>query len=120
MITKILRMTKNFITDPVIRFHYLKKLGLMNHLPDDKFLQKEFPIIMGYPLDLQSPKTFNEKIQWLKLYDRKPIYTELVDKYEVRKHIEQWCGEDCLIPLVAVLGIALRRLTSISSPIASC
>ena len=100
MITKILRMTKNFITDPVIRFHYLKKLGLMNHLPDDKFLQKEFPIIMGYPLDLQSPKTFNEKIQWLKLYDRKPIYTELVDKYEVRKHIEQWCGEDCLIPLV--------------------
>lgn len=46
-----------------------------------------FRIKMGYKLDLNNPKTFNEKLQWLKLHDRNPLYTTLVDKYEVRKYI---------------------------------
>jgi hypothetical protein len=42
---------------------------------------------MGYWPNLESPKTFNEKIQWLKLYDRKPEYTQMVDKFAVREYI---------------------------------
>lgn len=100
MLGRVIRMTKNFFTDPAIRFYYLKKLGLTRIVSDEKFLQKEFALTMGYPLHLRSPKTFNEKIQWIKLYDRNPVYTELVDKYEVRKHIVAKYGESFLIPLV--------------------
>lgn len=43
---------------------------------------------MGKKLELNNPKTFNEKLQFLKLYDRNPKYTEMVDKYEVREYIK--------------------------------
>lgn len=55
---------------------------------------------MGEKLDLKNPRTFNEKLQWLKLHDRKPEYTKMVDKYEVRKYIKKKIGEQYLIPLV--------------------
>ncbi|MCX7883741.1 MAG: glycosyl transferase [Caloramator sp.] len=61
-----------------------------------------FQGIMDYRLDLQNPKTFNEKLQWLKLYDRNPLYTKLVDKYEVRKYIAETIGEEYLVPLIGV------------------
>lgn len=50
--------------------------------------------------DLNHPKTFNEKLQWLKLNDRNPQYTKMVDKYEVRKYISDKIGEKYLIPLI--------------------
>lgn len=49
---------------------------------------------------MNNPQTFNEKLQWLKLYDRNPLYTKLVDKYEVRSYIREKLGEEYLIPLV--------------------
>ena len=55
---------------------------------------------MGRELDLNDPKTFNEKLQWLKLYDRRPEYTTVVDKYLVRDYIRQALGEEYLIPLI--------------------
>ena len=55
---------------------------------DDKiFLEKYYKSIFHNTLDLKSPKTFNEKLQWLKLYDRRPEYTMMVDKYRVRDYI---------------------------------
>ena len=53
-------------------------------------------------LDLESPKTFNEKIQWLKLYDSTPIKTRLADKYLVRDWVKETIGEEYLIPLLGV------------------
>jgi hypothetical protein len=52
------------------------------------------------PLNLKNPQTFNEKQQWMKLYDRQDWYTTLVDKLEVRKHIAEHIGEQYLIPLI--------------------
>lgn len=52
-------------------------------LSDKQCLEILFKKNLGYKLDLNNPKTFNEKLQWLKLYDRKPVYTTMVDKYEV-------------------------------------
>lgn len=49
--------------------------------------------LMDYPLNLKDPKTFCEKIQWIKLYDRNPLYHKLVDKYEVKKWVADRIGE---------------------------
>ncbi len=57
---------------------------------------------MGYKLNLKNPQTFNEKLQWLKLYDRNPAYTQMVDKYAVREYIKNTIGEEYLIPLLGV------------------
>lgn len=54
------------------------------------------------PLNLDNPLTFNEKIQWLKLYDSTPIKTLLADKYEVRNYIKKVIGEEYLIPIYGV------------------
>ena len=71
-------------------------------LPDDVYLKWIFPARVGYPLDLKNPKTFNEKLQWLKLYDRRPIYTTMVDKYAVKKYVADIIGEEYIIPTLGV------------------
>lgn len=71
-------------------------------ISDRLYLKIKFRYEMGYKLDLKNPKTFNEKLQWLKLYDRNPLYTKMVDKYEVREYIKEKIGEEYLIPLIGV------------------
>ena len=71
-------------------------------VPDRFYIKMQFRNFIGKELDLDNPKTFNEKIQWLKLYDRNPNYSKFVDKYEVRKYIAETIGEDHLIPLLGV------------------
>jgi hypothetical protein len=61
---------------------------------------------MGYPLDLRHPRTFSEKMQWLKLHDRDPLYTMLVDKLAVRAYIAKTIGEEYLVPLIGVFDRA--------------
>ncbi len=56
----------------------------------------------GETLHLNNPKTFNEKIQWLKLYDSTPLKTRLADKYLVRDWVKEKVGEDHLVPLLGV------------------
>lgn len=56
----------------------------------------------GKTLNLENPKTFNEKIQWLKLYDSTPLKTKLADKYRVRDWIKETIGEEFLVPLLGV------------------
>jgi hypothetical protein len=56
----------------------------------------------GEKLNLKEPKTFNEKIQWLKLHDRRQEYTQLVDKYEVKKIVAEKIGEQYIIPTLGV------------------
>lgn len=76
--------------------------GFLNFLPDEIFLKIRYRLEMGKKLNLKNPQTFNEKLQWLKLYDRNPEYTKMVDKYEVRKYIAEKIGEEYLIPLLGV------------------
>lgn len=57
---------------------------------------------MSYPLNLKCPKTFNEKLQWIKLYNRKPIYTTMVDKYAVKSYVANIIGEQYIIPTLGV------------------
>lgn len=81
---------------------YMCAKGIFNWLPDKIFLKFMFKIRMRKKLNLETPITFNEKIQWLKLYNRKPEYSEMVDKYKVREYIAKTIGEEYLIPLLGV------------------
>lgn len=68
----------------------------------ERELKLWFKLRSGCDLDLENPKTFNEKIQWLKLYDSTPLKTRLADKYEVRAWIKEKIGEKYLVPLLGV------------------
>lgn len=74
--------------------------GLLNFVPDRVYLRAVFQAETGYALDLDHPKTYNEKLQWIKLYDRKPEYIVYADKYRVREYIRKTIGEEYLIPLI--------------------
>jgi len=69
-------------------------------MPDRAYLKLMVRSQLGYSLELDNPRTFNQKLNWLKLYDRKPEYTNMVDKYAVREYIKERIGEQYLIPLV--------------------
>ena len=87
-----------------INYHFLINAGLhlYDKMPDEEFIKRKFKATMEKELDLQNPQTFNEKLQWIKLYDRKPEYTMMVDKYRVREYIKELLGEEYLIPLLGV------------------
>lgn len=55
---------------------------------------------MPYRLDLKNPQTFNAKLQWIKLYDRNPLYTTLVDKYRVKEYVRERVGDEHVVPLL--------------------
>jgi len=71
-------------------------------LPDKMYIKKRYKIKTGKKLNLKNPKTFNEKCNWLKLYDRNPQYTIMADKYKARKYITEKIGEQYLVPLLGV------------------
>lgn len=99
---KCLRIIKRSLKSKEARFDYLASIGFYNKMPDKEFLKKRFKLKVGYELNLDNPITFNEKIQWLKLYDRNPQYTIMVDKYLVRQYISEKLGKEYLIPLLGV------------------
>lgn len=76
--------------------------GLLNWIPDKQYLKLVYWGETGRILNIEEPQTYSEKIQWLKLHDRKPEYSIYVDKYAVRSFIAETIGEKYLIPLIGV------------------
>lgn len=83
---------------------YMLKLASKNiiKMNDEKFIKEKYFLKTGKKLNLNSPKTFNEKIQWLKLYERKPEYTEMVDKYKAKEYVAKIIGNEYIIPTIGV------------------
>lgn len=96
----LLKKICRYLTDKDYRFLIHARLGKYDSMPDEEYLKRKFKVCIGKELDLEEPRTFNEKLQWLKLYDRKPEYTQMVDKYRAREYIAQTIGEEYLIPLL--------------------
>ena len=71
-------------------------------LPDALYLKLMYYFQTGKRLHLKHPKTFNEKLQWLKLHDRKPEYTTMVDKYAVKEYVANIIGEEYIVPTLGV------------------
>ena len=83
-------------------FGTLGHKGFFNWMSDEQYLKILYKIRIGKPLDLDDPQTFNEKLQWLKLHDRRPEYTTMVDKYAVKKYVADKIGEQYIIPTLGV------------------
>ena len=80
-----------------LRYHHL-----LDWMPDKPYLELMYWVKMDHRLDLKNPRTFNEKLQWLKLYNRRPEYTMMADKVLVRDYIAKTLGPEYLIPLLGV------------------
>ena len=91
---------KSYLKNPLKLYVRLGRDSFLKLIRDEKYLKLLFRANMSKKLDLDHPQTFSEKIQWLKLNDRNPLYTKLADKYEVRSHVAQKLGEEYLIPLL--------------------
>ncbi len=98
---KLLKRLHRYLTHPWLMLRpllvYTARLW-----PDDLYLRMWFFASMGKRLDLKNPRTFSEKLQWLKLYNRQPEYTTMVDKYAVKKYVADIIGEEYIIPTLGV------------------
>lgn len=96
------RILRRLVSSPKWRFLYLVQVGFYDNMPDEEFLKKKYKYITGMELNLDNPRTFNEKLQWLKLYDHNPIYTVMVDKYLAKEYVANIIGEEYIIPTLGV------------------
>jgi len=90
---------KEYLSMTILR-NALKEFGKI--LPDKLYLNILHYYFLGEKLNFKNPVTFNEKLNWLKLYHRKQEYTQMVDKYEVRELVSKNIGEKYLIPLIGI------------------
>ena len=99
---RIISNSKKVLMNPRLLISFIASKNLLNWMPHKQYLKLLYFAKMKKSLNIDNPKTYNEKLQWLKLYDRNPEYTQMVDKYEVRKYISETIGEEYLIPLLGV------------------
>lgn len=98
MITKKI---KKYILNPKLILKRLDNYRLIT-LKDEDYINMCYETTFDKKLNLEDPQTFNEKLQWLKLYDRNPEYTKMVDKYEVKKYVAEKIGEEYIIPTIGI------------------
>lgn len=98
MKSESIQKIKRILGRNVIEFFY-RSLGFLS---DEKYLRILFRLRMGRKLDLDNPKTFCEKLQWLKIHGREEIYTTMADKYLAKQFIAGKIGERYVVPLLGV------------------
>ncbi len=91
-----------FLTDKDYRFLVSAGKGWAGAVAPEQFLKRMYRIQIGRELNLEKPTTYTEKLQWLKLYDHRPEYTCMVDKYVVKAYISEKIGPEYVIPLLGV------------------
>lgn len=80
----------------------IRRTRISRLIPDKIFLKWVYKAHLHKSLDFDNPKGFNAKLQWMKVYDRKPEYTMMVDKLAVKEYIKQKIGEEYVIPTLGV------------------
>lgn len=79
-----------------------KIVSILRFIPDSTYLKLIYRLKVGKKLNLKDPKTYTEKLQWLKIHDRKEFYSTMVDKYEAKEYIASKIGEEYVIPTIGV------------------
>lgn len=92
----------DIITKPKLHLYSYINRRFRYYLPDRQYLKILYYIKTGKNLNLKNPNGYREKIQWLKLYDRNPRYTRLVDKYLVKEYVSHVIGEEHIVPTLFV------------------
>ncbi len=94
---------KRVLKNPkILLVHIFQKAPFKYVISDESFVKLFYFTYIGKKLDLSNPEGFNEKLQWLKLYDRKDEYSDLTDKLKVRKYVADKIGEEHLVPLLGI------------------
>lgn len=89
----------SLLKNPCVFIVGLDRNGLTRWIPDEQFVKIAYRGMMGERLDLKNPKTFNEKLQWLKVYDHKEEYTGLVDKIQAKDLVGNIIGFQHIVPI---------------------
>jgi hypothetical protein len=97
-----MKKLQKYLQNPRLFFMGLLTVYVSRFIPDKMYVKILYRLKTGRTCNLKNPTTFNEKLQWLKLYDRKPEYTQMVDKYEVKKFVADKIGDKYVIPLLGV------------------
>ena len=95
------RAIKYLITDR-LQFCDSFVKNVLSFLPDRLYLSLRFRCQMGTWINWKNPTTFSEKLQWLKVYNRRPEYTKMVDKYAVKQYVADLIGKEYIIPTLGV------------------
>ena len=95
-------MKENFRKWMLDWFYRLNRYNLLKWLPDKTYLKVFYRLKFDKKLDLKNPKTFNEKLQWLKLNDRNNDYTNMVDKYSVKEYVANLIGGEYIVHTLGV------------------
>lgn len=90
---------KKIISSKELRFKIMEMFGW---IPDELWLKLLYRIKNGYWMDFKNPKSFNEKLQWLKVHGFRPEYTQMVDKYAVKDYVAKKIGTEYVIPTLGV------------------
>ncbi len=98
----IVRNFYKFVMNKDWRFLCLRDMGALDDMPDKQYLERLYHATLKKTLDFNNPQTFNEKLQWLKLYDRNPLYSTMVDKIEAKKYVADIIGEEHIIPTLGI------------------
>lgn len=101
-IDKKLKTLLHILRDPSQLTHRLAYRGLLDWMNGEDFLKWEYRYNFGKKLNLEQPVNYTEKLQWLKLYDHRPEYTVMVDKYAVKDYVAKKIGAEYVIPLLGV------------------
>jgi len=84
------------------RFCVLAGRNMKRRVSSELFLKRMYRYYFGKELNLENPETYTEKLQWLKIYDHRPVYTTMVDKYEAKRFVAERIGEEYVIPVLGV------------------
>lgn len=98
-----MRKLSDFIKNPLDLPAAIVRFALANTMKNDRrYISILYYATFGRKINLDTPVTFSEKIQWLKLYDRNPKYTQMVDKYAVKEYVSGIIGEEHVIPTLGI------------------
>lgn len=98
----LLQKIKNRYFWLIRKYKKYRDLAYFKYAGDKAYITKKYKEKLGKKPNLRNPVTFNEKLQWLKLYNRNPQFTDMVDKYKVRQYVAERAGAEYLIPLLGV------------------
>lgn len=93
---------KYYFQNPSKLLFRIGRSSFLRLLSDEQYIKLLFRCNLGYKLDLENPRTFDEKLNWLKLHDRNPLYPKLVDKYEAKLYVASIIGDNYIIPTLGV------------------
>ena len=90
------------LKNPARVIFVLDRLGVSKLIPDKLYIKIKYRASMGMKINLKNPETYNEKLQWMKLFDRNPLYVTLVDKHDVKPYVAERIGQEYIIPTLGV------------------